>query len=103
MSGPGRLRMREGPEKAHTGGTGWNRNPAPPGESPLVDAFHPPMAGKMHQSGGRGVWRVVSREHGVVSRAQLLERGLSPKGIEHRIETGRLFPVHAGVYAVGRP
>src|SRR5687767_3545528 len=61
------------------------------------------MAGEMHQSRGGGVWAIVSRQHGVVSRAQLLERGLRPKGIEHRIATGRLFPVHAGVYAVGRP
>lgn len=34
---------------------------------------------------------------------QLLERGLSPKAIAHRIGTGRLHPLRRGVYAVGRP
>jgi hypothetical protein len=32
----------------------------------------------------------------------LLELGFHPKAIEHRVDTGRLHPVHAGVFAVGR-
>jgi very-short-patch-repair endonuclease len=39
----------------------------------------------------------------VVARRQLLEFGLGPEAIKSRIATGRLFPVHRGVYAVGRP
>jgi very-short-patch-repair endonuclease len=37
----------------------------------------------------------------VVSRRQLLGRGLSKEEIDWRIRTGRLHPLHAGVYAVG--
>jgi hypothetical protein len=45
----------------------------------------------------------VRRQHGVVARWQLLERGFNADSINHRIERGRLHPVFAGVYAVGRP
>jgi hypothetical protein len=38
----------------------------------------------------------------VVTRSDLLRIGFTPKGLQHRIETGRLHPVFAGVYAVGR-
>ena len=49
------------------------------------------------------IWALVRRQHGVISRAQLLALGLSRHGIAHRVETGRLHPVFPGVYAVGRP
>jgi very-short-patch-repair endonuclease len=39
----------------------------------------------------------------VLSRGDLLGLGFSEKGIKHRIATGRLHPVAAGIYAVGRP
>jgi hypothetical protein len=39
----------------------------------------------------------------VVSRRQLLDRGLSAQAIQHRIEKGSLHRVGRGVYAVGRP
>lgn len=39
----------------------------------------------------------------MVTRTQLLERGLSRKAVQHRIATGRLHPLGRGVYAVGRP
>jgi very-short-patch-repair endonuclease len=48
-------------------------------------------------------WRLVERQHGVVSRTQLLELGLSSEAIAHRVDTGRFHPVARGVYAVGRP
>ena len=50
----------------------------------------------------RLVWALVRRQHGVVTRAQLRAFGYSDKAIDHRIRTGRLHPVHGGVYAVGR-
>lgn len=44
---------------------------------------------------------IAGRQHGVVSRAQLLEMGLSDNGIARRVRAGRLHRLHAGVYAVG--
>jgi very-short-patch-repair endonuclease len=46
---------------------------------------------------------LVRRQHGVIARWQLLERGFNDDSIKHRIEKRRLHPVFAGVYAVGRP
>src|SRR5262245_9788888 len=56
------------------------------------------MGGKSVQE----VWRLVRAQHGVVTRKQLRELDYSSKAVEHRIRTGRLHPVHHGVYAVGR-
>jgi very-short-patch-repair endonuclease len=39
----------------------------------------------------------------VIARRQLLDLGFSPKAIKHRVSIGRLYPLHRGVYAVGRP
>jgi very-short-patch-repair endonuclease len=44
---------------------------------------------------------LATLQHGVVSRKQLLRLGLSGRMIERRIEAGRLYPLHRGVYAVG--
>jgi very-short-patch-repair endonuclease len=49
------------------------------------------------------VWALARRQHGVVSRAQLLACGLTRHGIQHRVANGRLHPVWPKVYAVGRP
>lgn len=49
------------------------------------------------------LWALSARQHGVVTRAQMLESGLSRRAVEHRIATGRLHPLGRGIYAVGRP
>jgi len=49
------------------------------------------------------IGELACRQHGNVTRAQLLAIGVTPKGIHHRVSTGRLYPVHTGVFAVGRP
>jgi very-short-patch-repair endonuclease len=51
----------------------------------------------------KDVLAVAAEQHGVVTRAQLLELGMTPEGIKHRLRRGRLHRVQRGVYAVGRP
>jgi very-short-patch-repair endonuclease len=46
---------------------------------------------------------LAKRQHGVVTRAQLIERGFNGDAIKHRMAKGRLHAVRRGVYAVGRP
>jgi very-short-patch-repair endonuclease len=48
------------------------------------------------------VWALARRQHWVITREQLLDHGMHYKAIEHRVESGRLHPVHPGVYAIGR-
>ncbi|HEX5592505.1 MAG TPA: type IV toxin-antitoxin system AbiEi family antitoxin domain-containing protein [Solirubrobacterales bacterium] len=49
----------------------------------------------------RGLAELASRQYGVVSRGQLLDRGWTKEQIDWRIHTGRLHRKHDGVYAVG--
>lgn len=50
----------------------------------------------------REAWALAENQHAVVSSDQLLEVGYTRQAIYHRIKTGRLHPLHRGVYAVGR-
>jgi very-short-patch-repair endonuclease len=52
---------------------------------------------------GQRIARLAERQHAVVTRAQLLAAGLTDQGIGRRVEDGRLWRVHQGVYAVGQP
>jgi very-short-patch-repair endonuclease len=61
------------------------------------------MGSTFHQSASAGPWELAARQHGVITRRQLLEFGLSAQSIQHRIVKGRLHRVDKGVYAVGRP
>src|SRR4051812_10338121 len=45
--------------------------------------------------------RLASRSHGVVSRAELLDAGVTRAQIASRLGTGALIRVHPGVYGVG--
>lgn len=51
----------------------------------------------------REAWDLALNQHGIVSSDQLRKVGYTPQAIYHRIRTGRLHPLHRGVYAVGRP
>jgi hypothetical protein len=59
------------------------------------------MAGSTLETRSSRAWALVRAQHGVVTRAQLLALGFSPKAIEHRLQTGRLFRSARGVYLVG--
>ena len=64
---------------------------------------------KYHRGGGisapvaadRAVAALASRQHRVVSRAQLLDAGLSARAIERRLEREWLHRQYDGVYSVG--
>lgn len=45
--------------------------------------------------------QIAQRQHGVVTRAQLLDAGVSPAGIQRRLGKGVLLSVYPGVYRVG--
>ena len=49
----------------------------------------------------QAISRIVARQLGHITRAQLLDLGFSAAWIDHRVRTGELIPVHLGVYAVG--
>ena len=50
------------------------------------------------------MWALARRQHYAIARRQLLELGLSPDAIRHRVATGRLHRWRwRGVYAAGRP
>lgn len=63
------------------------------------------MGSTFHHPSSEGVesaWDLAACQHGVVTRRQLLELGLSAQSIQHRLAKGRLYRVERGVYAVGR-
>ena len=60
------------------------------------------MARVIHAARSRAAWDMARRQHGVVARRDLEGLGFTEEAIEHRLATGRLHPVAAGVYAVGR-
>lgn len=51
----------------------------------------------------RRIARIAAAQGGAVSRWQLLEAGVASGAIGHRCRSGRLHPLHRGVYAVGHP
>jgi very-short-patch-repair endonuclease len=51
--------------------------------------------------GRSGIHELAGRQHGVVSRRQLLESGWHRSAIDREIAAKRLLRVHTGVYAVG--
>jgi very-short-patch-repair endonuclease len=47
------------------------------------------------------VRRLAAAQHGIVTRAQLLNAGVGPDTVDHWIKTGRLIKLHRGVFALG--
>jgi predicted transcriptional regulator of viral defense system len=70
--------------------------------------MHVPFALEVDRSAQGSLQRIdaqiaalAARQHGVVARRELVELGLGRRAIGHRIDAGRLHPIHRGVYAVG--
>src|SRR3954451_8195596 len=61
------------------------------------------MAWKSLQEMAREAWELAKSQHWVITRPQLLAIGYTARAVEMRLEDGRLHPVFAGFYAVGRP
>jgi very-short-patch-repair endonuclease len=61
------------------------------------------MDPQIDHSSARRAWALAMRQHGVLTRPQLLELGFGPDAIKHRVSKGRLHSVGWGVYAVGTP
>jgi Protein of unknown function (DUF559)/Transcriptional regulator, AbiEi antitoxin len=59
----------------------------------LAGNYSPPVDARLS--------RLATRQHGIVSRNQLLVLGLDADRIAYRIEVGRLHRLYRGVYAVG--
>jgi very-short-patch-repair endonuclease/predicted transcriptional regulator of viral defense system len=49
----------------------------------------------------RAIAEIAARQHGVISRVQLLALGLSTSAIDYRLAIGRLHRIEREVYAVG--
>jgi hypothetical protein len=60
------------------------------------------MGWKKHAARDQAAWASVRRQHGVVTRTELLALGYTRREIEYRLHNGRLHQIAAGIYAVGR-
>jgi hypothetical protein len=61
------------------------------------------MGSQTQTERNRQAWALARRQHGVLTRSDLLGLGFSPEAIKHRLGTRRLHPVMRGVYAVRWP
>jgi hypothetical protein len=60
------------------------------------------MPRKLDKTGPDGiVAEIATRQHGVITTAQLESAGVHSSGISDRVTSGRLHRIHRGVYAVG--
>jgi very-short-patch-repair endonuclease len=60
------------------------------------------MATKIAARRSAAAWQLAGRQHGVLTRQDLLTLGFTESAIRHRLAVGRLHRLHPGVYAVGR-
>jgi very-short-patch-repair endonuclease len=60
-------------------------------------------AGSRRRGDDGALWKIVGKQHGVITRGQLLALGVGPGAIAWQLQSGRLHAVQRGVYAVGRP
>lgn len=60
------------------------------------------MGSQTQNARSAAAWRLAWKQHGVLTRADLLGLGFSPESIKHRIKRGRLHPIGRGVYSISR-
>lgn len=60
---------------------------------------HPRRMSHRHADGR--IYELAGAQHGVVTRSQLVESGVSPGAIDHRLRKGTLRRIHRGVYSAG--
>src|ERR1700742_4288300 len=58
---------------------------------------------KCERQMAREAWALTEAQYGVIARRQLKAIGYDRHAIKHRLDTGRLWRLFRGVYAVGRP
>lgn len=61
------------------------------------------MARSKSDTRSAAAWALAGRQHGIVTRRDLLGLGFTPEAIQHRLAKGRLHRVGRGIYAVGWP
>jgi putative AbiEi antitoxin of type IV toxin-antitoxin system len=64
-------------------------------------SLNPVQRGQVTTPADLAVARLAAGHWGVVTHAELLACGLSPKAIEVRVARGNLHPLYRGIYAVG--
>jgi very-short-patch-repair endonuclease len=70
-------------------------------ERRVLVVMRPKSGSRRGGSADLAIARLAARQHGVVTRQQLLEIGLGSEAIKWRLRIGRLHPIHIGVFAVG--
>ena len=45
--------------------------------------------------------QISARQHGLITRSQAIEAGLSPSAVQRRLHDHRWIPIRSGVYAIG--
>jgi hypothetical protein len=99
-------RPRVGPDSAQTGvaPTHLGREPRAVLQAARVQRrVVQPQAEQLDTRPDRQVARAAADAWGVLSYAELRACGLSHNGVWVRVRSGRLHPIHRGVYAVGHP
>lgn len=86
--------------------TDQENEPTPPEAATTCGATwpgcHQPLDGPaMTRAAEALITRLAARQHGLVTRRQLLDAGLSARQLDRRVASSRLRPAQRGVYQVG--